>query len=106
VVGKAWRERYFRKERTLWRADAKLRGGIRWCCADLLTFSPPPCDIALFRNVAIYLRDDSILPVWERLVSALTPGGFLVSGKAEKPPSGLPLQCVFKSIYQKSVVAP
>jgi chemotaxis protein methyltransferase CheR len=99
------REQYFRLEGTSYRARTFLRHAIQWRCADLMTYIPPASDLILFRNVAIYLEDGFAAPVWDRLCSALTTGGFLLTGKAEKPPPGLPLQCVSPSVYRKKDVA-
>jgi chemotaxis protein methyltransferase CheR len=99
------RERYFRPEGTTYRAGTFLRHAITWRCADLLTYMPPASDLILFRNVAIYLEDGFAAQVWDRLCSALTPGGLLLTGKAEKPPAELPLQCVCPSVYRKEVAS-
>jgi len=104
-VEQCLRGRYFRLEGTRYQAGSFLRHAIQWGCADLMTYIPPAFDLILFRNVAIYLEDGFAAPVWDRLCSALTPGGFLLTGKAEKPPAGLPLQCVSPSVYRKKDVA-
>lgn len=42
-------------------------------------------DLILCRNLAIYLEAESATRLWQRIASALKPGGFLVVGKAERP---------------------
>lgn len=100
-IRSVWRDRYFYTDRGLRRANEGLRCSVRWHCADLFAFPLPACDLILFRNLAIYLEARSAGLMWEKLCSALTPGGLLITGKAEKPPDTLPLRCLFKSIYQK-----
>jgi chemotaxis protein methyltransferase CheR len=41
-------------------------------------------DLVLCRNLAIYLRTHAALTLWQRAASVLSPGGFLVTGKAER----------------------
>lgn len=95
--------RYFRAEGGRWIARTELRARMRWQAADLFAFEMGGAwDLILFRNVAIYLDDVYTARVWERLVSRLAPGGFLVAGKAETPPAALPLRrvapCLFKRV--------
>lgn len=93
--------RFFLAEEDSWRIRADLRERTRWRIADLFSFEPGGgWDLILFRNVAIYLEDEHLLQAWERLVTSLAPGGFLVTGKAEKPPASLPLRRVAPCIYQ------
>src|SRR5690606_18282179 len=42
-------------------------------------------DLILCRNLAIYLEAESAAGLWQRVASALKPGGFLVVGQAERP---------------------
>ncbi len=46
---------------------------------------PGSWDLILCRNLAIYLAPPAVEALWKRLAAALSPGGFLVVGKAEKP---------------------
>ena len=61
-----------------------------------------PWDVILFRNVAIYLNPEHTVGLWERLAEQLRPGSVLVTGKAERPPAGLPLRRLFPCIYLKN----
>lgn len=80
---------------------AELRARTRWQVADVLTFDPGASwDLILFRNVAIYLEETRLEGVWARLVSRLAPGACLVTGRAEQPPSGLPLRRVAPCVYR------
>ncbi len=60
-----------------------------------------PWDLILFRNLAIYLKPESALNLWRTLSRGLRPGGVLVTGKAERPPDGLPFRRVFPCIFEK-----
>ena len=46
---------------------------------------PGSWDLILCRNLAIYLAPAAVEALWKRLAAALSPGGILVVGKAEKP---------------------
>ena len=96
------RSRFFEREGAGWRVAAEIAAATQWRVADLFTFSPPTSDLILFRNVAIYLEEESMRLVWEKLCCALSPGGYLITGKAEKPHGSLPLSRVAASVYQKS----
>jgi len=94
--------RYFEKSGSFWQPIAPLRGHIRWKVADLAQgIEEGPWDIILWRNMAIYLSTETAASVWRGLVSALTPEGVLIVGKAERPPGELPLinvrGCIFRS---------
>jgi chemotaxis methyl-accepting protein methylase len=68
------------------RLHVRLRDAVRWHKADLLTDPQPgPWDVALCRNLAMYLRPVAAERLWRGLVSSLRPGGLLVVGKAERP---------------------
>ncbi len=79
----------------------ELRRAVRWRAGDILR---EDCrgtwDMILCRNLAIYLRPESSVRLWQKLAAALAPGGLLVVGKAEKP--CLPnLRKAGPSIYRK-----
>jgi len=95
------RSRFFKREGAGWRVAAEIAAAIQWCVDDLFSFSPPTSDLILFRNVAIYLEEEPMQLVWEKLCYALSPGGYLITGKAEKPLGSLPLSRVAASVYQK-----
>jgi len=96
-----WRLRDFRPEGNGYRIKSKLRYGIEWRSGDLFTHRENDCDLILFRNVAIYFRPLQAARAWDLLHRQLVPGGFLVTGKAEKPPAALGFRTVAPSIYQK-----
>lgn len=93
--------RFFRSEEGRWAVRPELRRRLRWRVADLLSFEAGAgWDLVFFRNVAIYLEDEPLAHVWARLADALAPGGFLVTGRAERPPAELPFRRVVPCIYQ------
>ncbi|HEY9250262.1 MAG TPA: CheR family methyltransferase [Rariglobus sp.] len=97
------RERFFQPKDGGWEARSVLKQRIHWQVADLLTFdAAEPSDLMLFRNVAIYFNDTHGAEAWTRLCAQLVDGGYLITGKAEKPPSALPLVRVAPSIYRKN----
>lgn len=103
-VETARRERFFQPMDSRWAVRAELKQSARWHVADLLAFEAGgPCDLILFRNVAIYFNETHSAEAWERLCAQLAPGGFLVTGKAEKPPASLPLTRLVPSIYRKNL---
>ncbi len=84
------------------RPVSSLRARTRWRVADLLQeVEPGPWDIILWRNTAIYLNHDVAARIFARLISQLAPGGFLVVGKAERPPAGAPVTFVRRCVYRK-----
>jgi chemotaxis methyl-accepting protein methylase len=80
------RGRYFEASESCWRLSESLREKIVWRQADLTRDTEPgPWDLILFRNTAIYLNEETTTRLWEELRAALRPGGFLMTGKAERP---------------------
>jgi chemotaxis protein methyltransferase CheR len=99
----AIRRKYFKPAGTSWRVRRPLRRQVRWEVADLgEEIAQGPWDIILWRNLAIYLTPGRVETLWNRLTGALAPGGFLIVGKAERPPSGLGLAPVCRCVYRKS----
>jgi chemotaxis methyl-accepting protein methylase len=97
------RTEYFEPVGGSWQVIEPLRRQVRWRVADLgRSTEEGPWDIVLWRNLAIYLNPGPAETVWNRLAGALAPGGFLVVGKAERPPSGLGLVPVCRCVYRKS----
>lgn len=97
-----WRERFFERSGR----QAVVRGGLRWAtkwkCADLLSaLEPGPWHLILWRNMAIYLEPPAAARIWRQLAEQLEPGGYLVCGKADHPPGGLPLARVGRCLYQR-----
>lgn len=96
------RDRFFHHAHDRWEVLPALKRRIRWELQDLLGLDAGgPCDLILFRNVAIYFSETHGANAWARLCDQLSPGGFLVTGKAEKPPATLPLTRLASCIYRK-----
>ncbi len=94
-------ERFFEPDGAGWRVRPYLASALSWRSADLISLrAEEPWDLILCRNLLIYIRPDRASAVWESLCASLTPGGFLVTGKAEKAPAGLPLIRLAPSIYR------
>ena len=99
----AIRRKYFESAGNSWRPIKPLRRQVRWKVADLgEQFADGPWDIILWRNLAIYLNPGPAEKLWRRLAGALTSEGFLMVGKADRPPSGLGLAPVCRCVYRKS----
>jgi chemotaxis methyl-accepting protein methylase len=95
--------RFFEPDGTGWRARPDFAARLRWQAGDLLQpLTEAPWDLVLCRNVLIYLRPERSAAVWETLRAALLPGGYLITGKAEKAPPGLPLRRLAPSIYRRA----
>jgi chemotaxis protein methyltransferase CheR len=97
------RSRYFQRENAGWRITEELRRRTQWRVESIFAAKEPMSwDLILFRNVAIYLTAEKLEPVWTNLTAGLTPGGLLVTGRAERPPALLPLVRLAPCIYRKS----
>ncbi len=85
------RERWFHQHNGRLEVSRVLRASIAWECRDVLKAHPPGrWDMIFCRNLAIYLESAAASAMWGRLVAALQPGGYLITGKAERPvPDGL-----------------
>jgi chemotaxis methyl-accepting protein methylase len=82
------------------RVAAALRCRCRWKVRDVLAGSEEgPWDIILWRNSPMYLAAETSGGVFARLADALAPAGYLVVGKAERPPAGLPLSVRARCVY-------
>jgi chemotaxis methyl-accepting protein methylase len=82
----AFRVRYLRPSRGGYQVSETLRGRLAWEVADLWDFcSPQRFDLVSCRNLAIYLSREAADRLWRKLHAALTPGGVLFTGKAERP---------------------
>lgn len=60
-----------------------------------------PWDLVLCRNVVIYLETPAAELLFSRIAATLSPGGFLIVGKAERPASGLKLSPVARCVYRR-----
>jgi chemotaxis methyl-accepting protein methylase len=100
-----WREFYFQRDGSCVFIRPELRAGTVWRVNDLLSFQHDQAwDLILFRNVAIYLTESHSAKAWSQLVSNLAPGGYLVTGKAERPSGSLTLERVAPGIYRKAML--
>ncbi len=101
--------KYIESAGNSWRLIEPLRQQVRWQVADLgEKTADGPWDIILWRNLAIYLNPGPAETLWRRLAGALASEGYLIVGKAERPPAGLGLAPVCRCVYRKSgpTVAP
>ena len=57
-------------------------------------------DVVLCRNISIYLGPAAAERLWSIATQALTPGGILVTGKAERPTDNRRLHRLTSCIYQ------
>lgn len=82
-------------------AASQLRESMEWSVADLFDgVEPGPWDLILWRNMAIYLTADASEQIWSALIQELSHNGYIVVGKADYPPAGLPLRRVAPCIYK------
>lgn len=66
--------------------DPTLKLMTNWHQADAFSYqSGQQWDILLCRNFAIYLTPIVASALWNKLYAMLTPGGYLIVGKAERP---------------------
>jgi chemotaxis methyl-accepting protein methylase len=80
----------------------KYRDRLSWRVSDLLSERElGRWHLILWRNMAIYLTQAAANRVWEGILLSLEPGGFVVTGKAERPPAHLNLVRLDRCIYQK-----
>jgi chemotaxis protein methyltransferase CheR len=95
------RRRYLEPIGDFWRPKASLRNRIHWKVADtLLSAEDGPWHVILWRNVGIYLTTTASEAVWSRLLSVLSPGGWLITGKAERPQVRYRMKCFGRCIYR------
>jgi chemotaxis protein methyltransferase CheR len=101
-VSPARRARFFRPAGDGWVISPLIKKHLQWRVDDVMTPGmEPTADLILFRNVAIYFTDERSDAVWRRLCGWLAPGGYIVTGKAERPPVDLPLRRENPSIYRR-----
>lgn len=100
-LSEARKSRYFRPDGNAWAVVPSLRDRLAWQHADLFRFDGGPFDLILYRNVGIYLNPEPAARLWDRLHERLSPGGFLISGKAEKPAGRAAWTRVAPSLYRR-----
>ncbi|WP_437227081.1 CheR family methyltransferase [Planctomicrobium sp. SH661] len=83
-------QRFFVPEGNAYRVREHLRRQVRFSYLNLVKDVYPSAlngilglDLILFRNVAIYLKQDVTLAILQRLYRALRPGGWLLLGETE-----------------------
>lgn len=88
-------------------ASPRLRAALRWERRDLVGEPPPPgrWSLILCRNVGIYLAPEVKGEVHIKLAGALTRGGYLMLGRAERlsDPAALNLERVAPNTYRRRV---
>lgn len=100
------RDRYFERTCATWRIASSLRNHTRWQVADATRVKQPGIwDLVLCRNLVIYLHEPAGRTLLQDIASALAPGGFLVVGRAERPPDSRGLRAVGTCTYQNNVIA-
>jgi chemotaxis protein methyltransferase CheR len=89
-----------------WQAKPELKRMVRFETGDLLRMAVPTAryDVVFCRNTVIYFTEEVRDALHERLVKALSPGGYLVVGTSERvaDPRGLGLTSPHHFIYRKS----
>jgi chemotaxis protein methyltransferase CheR len=89
-----------------WSAKPELKRMVRFETGDLLRMAVPTAryDVVFCRNTVIYFTEEVRDALHERLVKALSPGGYLVVGTSERvaDPRGLGLTSPHHFIYRKS----
>lgn len=95
------RQTYFSARDRHFHIAETIRAKTRWKVADLLTcVETGPWDLVLWRNMAIYLKPDASAMSWARIVRQMRPGGYIVTGKADHPPTGIGLRRIESSVYR------
>jgi chemotaxis methyl-accepting protein methylase len=96
------RQRFFNREEDGWRLVEPLRRAAQWRTSDVLTCPEPGhWDLIFCRNMAMYLRPTAAGKLWHDLERFLRPGGYLVTGKAERPLGAARLALVSPCVYRK-----
>jgi len=79
-----------------------LRSRITWQTDDLTrSAAPGPWHLVLCRNVAIYLAAPAAAGMFDRICRSIAPGGFLIVGRAERPPVQSGLVRVNRCVYRQ-----
>ena len=102
VLDRHWRRNFFTGNVVSASITPALVRSAKWKVADLFCGAEPgPWHLVLWRNMAIYLEHFAAEQIWRGLCRELVTGGYLVTGKADHPPAGLPLKRIAPCIYQK-----
>lgn len=102
-VGDDLRARYFERVPRGWRVAGALRARTSWWAGDATRdVADGPWHLVLCRNLAIYLQPAAAEPLFSALAARLAPGGFLVVGKAERPPASSRLATIDRCVYRRA----
>ena len=102
-MDEAGKSRYFERARAGWRVVESLRCRTVWQVADAtVNACDGPWDLVLCRNLAIYLQVPVGDAMFRGIARRLSPGGFLVVGKAERPAASSPLVAIGRCVYQNN----
>jgi chemotaxis protein methyltransferase CheR len=102
-VGDDVRARYFERVPHGWRLAGALRARTAWRAGDATRdVADGPWHLVLCRNLVIYLQPAAAEPLFVALAARLAPGGFLVVGKAERPPASSRLATIDRCVYRRA----
>ena len=105
IENDALRSRYLERIRGGWRVVEPLRRATDWKVSDVTRErAEGPWDLVLCRNLFIYLQSATTDAILRGIRARLRPGGFLVVGKAERPPASLNFTAVVRCVYRNDVV--
>jgi chemotaxis methyl-accepting protein methylase len=97
------RARHLARAGDRWVVHPRLRERVAFRVGSALDpLTAAEADVALFRNVAIYLRPEDATRAWGSVVAALAPGGVVVTGTAERPPERLRLRPVSPCAFRRA----
>lgn len=95
------RRRHFHPVSGGWRIAEPLRCATSWARLDAIAEVPTgPWDLVLCRNLTIYLTPWAGAALHRQLVATLSPGGYFVVGKAERPAAALGLAQVARCVHR------
>lgn len=96
------RQRFFALQESGWRIVEPLRNAVQWRTSDVLTCAEPGYwNLILCRNMAMYLKPSASGKLWQDLERCLRSGGYLITGKAERPMGTSRLIPVAPCVYRK-----
>jgi len=94
--------KYLERNGKCLRISELLRRSVRWRVSSIVAECEPGIwDMILFRNTALYLRPEVVLPLWSKLECALKTGGLLVLGRAERPHGAQRFRAIGPCVYRR-----
>jgi chemotaxis protein methyltransferase CheR len=94
--------RYFDRTRAGGQISSTIARHIAWHVSDATrSIEDGPWDLVLCRNLVIYVQNDVASLLLRRIAATLSPGGFLVVGKAERPPAACGLSAIGRSVHRR-----